>query len=235
MSPEQAAGNPVDHRADVYSLGVIMYEMFTGKVPFEGDTYMGVLTQHLYVRPTPPSKIVPDKSLGALERVILHALEKRPEERFQSMEELEQALARVLRLGTADTTPAPESNGVRPTAMADELEPPTLEEIRESVAGLTEKKSRWPLGFMIAAVAIGAVIVSVAFLMRKPPAAEPAPVASAAPIESQPPKASTASDPPPVVPPPVSVAVSAKPAPTPRPIRTTPTRSASGEFRDPWK
>ncbi len=60
MSPEQASGDELDQRADIYSLGVIMYEMFTGRVPFEADTYMGVLTQHMFVRPTPPSRDLRD-------------------------------------------------------------------------------------------------------------------------------------------------------------------------------
>ncbi len=98
MAPEQAAGRPVDHRADVYALGVILYEAFTGRVPFEGDTYMGVLTQHLYVQPTPPSQLVPALAhqLGPLEEVTLRALEKDPERRFATMEVFADAIAAAL-------------------------------------------------------------------------------------------------------------------------------------------
>ena len=238
MSPEQAAGNPVDHRADIYSLGVIMYEMFTGKVPFEGDTYMGVLTQHLYVRPVPPSKVMPAASLGALEAVILKALEKRAEERHQSMDELEEAVSRVLRLGSADTTPSPESqNGARrstPYGMADQLEPPTLEEIRESIAGI-DMRPRWPLRFMIAAVVVGVLGVVGAFWLRKPPAT---PATGATPTASVPetaPSPVTTSEPTPSVS--AAVSTSAPSVSVSRPIRTapTPTKTASSEFKDPWK
>ena len=88
MSPEQAGGHPVDHRTDIYSLGVIMYEMVTGQVPFDADNMMGILTKHMYEEPLPPSARVPDMLQG-LEDVILKCLQKEPQFRYQSLLELE--------------------------------------------------------------------------------------------------------------------------------------------------
>ncbi len=119
MAPEQASGQPVDARADVYSLGVIMYEMFTGRVPFEADTYMGVLTQHMFVRPALPSTLIETSdALGALEPITMTCLEKKPDDRFASMDHLIRALDDVV---LAASDPPPDFPGRRrsdPTQLA---------------------------------------------------------------------------------------------------------------------
>ncbi len=90
MSPEQAAGAPVDHRGDIYSFGVILYEFASGKVPFDADNFMGILTQHMYKAPVPIRALVPppENVPPGLEAIILKCLSKRPDQRYASTREL---------------------------------------------------------------------------------------------------------------------------------------------------
>ena len=93
MSPEQAAGKALDHRVDVYALGVILYELTTGRVPFVGDSFMGILTQHMFEDPPPLREINPHANVSSeLELVIYRALSKDPGARYASMDELAEAL-----------------------------------------------------------------------------------------------------------------------------------------------
>ncbi|MEW6733935.1 MAG: protein kinase [Acidobacteriota bacterium] len=95
MSPEQCRGDETDHRSDIYSLGVLFYEMFTGNPPFVGASPLQVMALHMTETPVPPSQIVADMP-AQLEDMILVALAKDPDERQQSAEEMAHELAELL-------------------------------------------------------------------------------------------------------------------------------------------
>jgi tRNA A-37 threonylcarbamoyl transferase component Bud32/pimeloyl-ACP methyl ester carboxylesterase len=96
LSPEQARGEPVDSRSDIFSLGVVLYEMATGKRPFGGDTWGQVIDSLLHTSPSNPSTVAPGLNAD-LVRVILRAIEKNPAQRYQSVQELMRDLEKIIK------------------------------------------------------------------------------------------------------------------------------------------
>ncbi len=119
LSPEQARGGEVDPRSDLYSLGIVLYELLTGKTPFEGETPVEIAMKHLSTAPKPPSKLRPDIP-PELDMVVLRALAKSPDDRYQSADEMEADLERVARGARVSATTADTATQVlrRPAAAA---------------------------------------------------------------------------------------------------------------------
>ena len=94
FSPEQARGEQVDYKTDIYSIGVVLYEMITGKVPFSGDNPVTVALKHIQAAPALPSRLKSDIS-PKLEHIILKAMAKDPSQRYDSAEEMAKELAEL--------------------------------------------------------------------------------------------------------------------------------------------
>jgi serine/threonine-protein kinase len=203
LSPEQAQGQPVDPRSDLYSLGCCLYEMLTGSVPFRGATPVAILYRHVREDPAPPRLLNPDVP-PALEAVCLKALAKRPEDRYQTAVELREDLLRAraggrVQAGAAGAPPAtaamattvlPPLAGADPTAVygrtvtADRA-------ARHAAAAPPRRQHRWlvwvlvPLG--VVALTVGAALLASKLVGEPPPAAAPVTI----PVQTTEPQAPT--------------------------------------------
>jgi serine/threonine-protein kinase len=97
MSPEYLSDRPIDHRADIYAVGVILHELLTGKCPFESEAPEAVMAKHLWSNPMPPSSSRSDMKSGcALDAIVDRALQKEPNDRYQTANEMRKALQACL-------------------------------------------------------------------------------------------------------------------------------------------
>ncbi len=158
LAPEQAKGQPVDERSDLYSVGVVLYEMLTGTVPFKGDSAVTVALKHVNEVPREPSELVPGMPY-ALNQIVLKAMAKDPADRYQSAA----AFARDLRAakeGGPVQAAAFDAGGERTRVMsAAGLTAAGATSVLDQPRPPRRKKSKWPLVLVILLLAI---IVAVA-------------------------------------------------------------------------
>jgi eukaryotic-like serine/threonine-protein kinase len=180
MSPEQCAGGEqVDARSDVYSLGVVMFELLTGRVPFVGQELAAILRGHLAEPPPRPSALVPGIE-RTVEDIVLRCLEKTPAARFPTMDALRVALAAVDRTHAhaaptavlAAPAPAPTPTVVQAAART------TLSSSSAEVSPAPAPRKRTLV--FAGAVVVGAIALGVALLVAAPKPATPATAATAA-------------------------------------------------------
>lgn len=135
MAPEQINGEPVDARTDVYALGVVLFQMLTGEAPFHSTTVQGLLFQHVHIPPRPLREINPSVS-DILASIVARAMAKAPATRFQSAEEMAQALEAANVNATYRLAPSQPINSVFQGAPLQQADSPTSPSLnRQSLYG----------------------------------------------------------------------------------------------------
>jgi serine/threonine-protein kinase len=166
LSPEQARGAAVDQRSDLYSIGVVLYEMLTGHVPFTGDTPVEIAMRHLSDAPRPPSTIRPEIPPD-LDMIVLRALAKNPDDRFQTADEMDAELARVedgasVTAITADAATAVLSGTSLAAAAPTAIAPPRRPQRRTGTYRYAEPPPRrrpiWP--WLLAILGLAAALLA---------------------------------------------------------------------------
>ncbi len=195
MSPEQVKGRPVDGRSDIFSLGVMFYEMLTGEKPFPGQSVTTVIYKIVNEDPIPPRQLNPSIHPG-LNDIVMRALAKEPEERYQSCRELQEDLKNYRAIGAGGNNPdatmisarpngagglLPAGSGLRGLHGEDPMSSPTLRSLQNRVSNpmqtpsirrtgpvqaYEEPKKKSPVGTILAALILVGVIVYGGYKLR---------------------------------------------------------------------
>ena len=184
LSPEQAQGQHVDARSDLYSTGCVLFELLTGRPPFKGDSAVAVAYQHVSEVPPTPSSIASDIP-ASLDRVVLRSLAKRPDDRYSSAAEMRADLMRAARGGHIDPVPETAFISMRKAEPANPTQslPPMPPAPTQTYAPATspefveteEPRSRSWIGWLLVALALIVVAVAVVVMTGRNSAPEPAP------------------------------------------------------------
>jgi serine/threonine protein kinase/beta-lactam-binding protein with PASTA domain len=193
LSPEQARGAPVDDRSDLYSVGVLLYELLTGVAPYNGDTPVEIAMKHLSAVPEPPSVKRPEVP-PELDAVVLRALAKSPDDRYQSAEEMDADLSAISKgLEISETTTdaattvlagaglsAPTMISKAPTRLAPPIRPsapvPPAANSYYDLQDATVRRPIWP--WLLALLLAAAVGVAFWIVYRQLAQNSPVPVPS---------------------------------------------------------
>ncbi len=156
LSPEQARGETVDARSDIYSTGCVLYELLTGRPPFVGDSPVSVAYQHVREEATPPSQLNPEVSLE-IDHIVAKALAKRVDDRYSSAADMRKDIERVLAGGHVDA-PTQATQAIGATAVAPAAAAAAAPVAADAEEDESSSKKKWWIAFAVLLIALIAAL-----------------------------------------------------------------------------